>query len=90
MPADSVAPMNPSPVASGAWLPPTGAQLVVEVVSPTSVLRELAELVLDTSCGQYRYATHYTTEAFETRRPWPVRIDLPGLTARRARLMRRD
>ncbi len=100
-------------------LPIAGAQLVVEVVSPTSVLRDteikralyaragvpsywivvpeqdeptiaLAELVLDEAGGQYRYATHYTTEAFETRRPWPVRIDLPGLTARRAKLMRRS
>ena len=60
--------------------------LVPEQDEPTIAL---AELVLDESGGQYRYATHYTTEAFETRRPWPVRIDLPGLTARRAKLMRR-
>jgi hypothetical protein len=37
----------------------------------------------------YRFATHYTTEVFETTVPWPVRVDLPALTARRARAMRR-
>jgi Uma2 family endonuclease len=96
--------------------PITGAQLVVEVVSPTSVLRDteikralyaragvpsywivvpeqdeptiaLAELVLDGPGGQYRYATHYTTEAFTTDLPWPLQLDLPALTARRAALM---
>jgi Uma2 family endonuclease len=99
-------------------LPIQGVRLVVEVVSPTSVLRDteikralyakagvpaywivvpeldeptiaLAELVLDEPGGQYRYATHYTTGAFETALPWPVRVDLPQLTARRAKLMRR-
>jgi Uma2 family endonuclease len=97
--------------------PITGAQLVVEVVSPTSVLRDtetkralyaragvpsywiivpetdkptikLAELVLDQPGGPYRFATHYTSEVFETARPWPVRIDLPQLTTKRARSMR--
>lgn len=96
--------------------PIADAILVVEVVSPTSALRDtetkralyaraavpsywivvpeedkpdiaLAELVLDPGTGQYRYVTHYTTERFDTDRPWPVRIDLPTLTARRARLM---
>ncbi|AGZ38389.1 Uma2 family endonuclease [Actinoplanes friuliensis] len=99
--------------------PIDGAQLVVEVISPTSVLRDtetkralyaragvpaywivvpdadkptisLAELVLDEPGGQYRFATHYTTEVFETETPWPVRIDLPQLIARRARIMRVD
>ncbi|MGW0435170.1 Uma2 family endonuclease [Micromonospora sp. NPDC003197] len=99
--------------------PITDASLVVEVVSPTSALRDtetkralyakagvpaywivvpdedkptisLAELVLDGESGQYRYLAHYTTEAFETRHPWPVRIDLPELTRRRARLMGMD
>jgi len=99
--------------------PIADATLVVEVVSPTSALRDtetkralyakagvpacwivvpdedkptvaLAELVLDGDSGQYRYVTHYTTEAFETHRPWPVRIDLPALTRRRARLMGLD
>ena len=97
--------------------PIEGAQLVVEVVSPTSVLRDteikrvlyaragvpsywivvpdadepsirLAELVLDGPGEQYRFATHYTSEVFETDRPWPVRIDLPRLIAKRARAMR--
>jgi len=97
--------------------PIEGAQLVVEVVSPTSVLRDteikrvlyaragvpsywivvpdedepsirLAELVLDGPSDQYRFATHYTSEVFETDRPWPVRIDLPQLIAKRARAMR--
>jgi Uma2 family endonuclease len=94
--------------------PMAGTQLVVEVISPTSVLRDtetkralyaragvpaywiivpdaheptisLAELVLDDSDGSYRYVTHYTTDLFETGVPWPIRVDLPALTARRAR-----
>ena len=28
----------------------------------------------------------YTTEVFETDAPWPVRVDLPALTAKRARM----
>ena len=97
--------------------PIEGAQLVVEVISPTSVLRDtetkralyaragvpaywivvpdadkptisLAELVLDEQTGQYAFATHYTTDVFETRTPWPIRIDLPQLIAKRARMMR--
>jgi Uma2 family endonuclease len=97
--------------------PLAGARLVVEVISPTSVLRDtetkralyaragvpaywivrpiadeptisLAELVLDDE--RYRYATHYTTDVFETKVPWPVRIDLPAMIARRARMMGRD
>jgi Uma2 family endonuclease len=99
--------------------PIDGAQLVVEVISPTSVLRDtetkralyaragvpaywivvpdaakptisLAELVLDEPGGRYRFATHYTTDVFETQTPWPVRVDLPQLIARRARMMRLD
>lgn len=49
----------------------------------------LAELVLDEGATDYRYATHYTTEVFRTERPWPVEIDLPALSDRRARLLRR-
>jgi Uma2 family endonuclease len=109
-------------VASSAFLqsspfPVTGADLVVEVVSPTSVLRDtetkralyaragvpaywivvpdvheptiaLAELLLDESEHRYRFVTHYTTDVFETKVPWPVRIDLPALSARRAQKMR--
>jgi len=96
-----------------------GAQLVVEVISPTSVLQNteikrvlyaragvpaywivvpdsdqptisLAELVLDEPGGQYRFATHYTSDVFETQTPWPIRIDLPRLIAKRARMMRVD
>jgi Uma2 family endonuclease len=99
--------------------PLEGSQLVVEVISPTSVLRDtetkralyaragvpaywivvpdadkptisLAELVLDEQTGQYAFATHYTTDVFETRTPWPVLVDLPRLIARRARIMRID
>ncbi len=99
--------------------PIDGALLVVEVISPTSVLRDaetkralyaragipaywivvpdadkptisLAEFVLDEPGGQYRFATHYTTDVFETQTPWPVRIDLPQLIAKRARMMRLD
>ena len=91
-----------------------GALLVVEVVSPSSVLRDtetkralyakagvpsywivvpgeteptikLAELRLDPASGEYRHAVHYTSDVFETDAPWPVRIDLPALTAKRAR-----
>jgi Uma2 family endonuclease len=98
--------------------PMVGVRLVVEVVSPTSALRDteikrvlyaragvpaywiivpdlteptisLAELVLDEGEGRYRYATHYTTDVFETQVPWPVRIDLPALSAKRGRMMRR-
>ena len=48
----------------------------------------LAELVLDEPGGQYRFATHHTTDVFETAIPWPIRIDLPQLIAKRARMMR--
>jgi Uma2 family endonuclease len=97
--------------------PIADALLVVEVVSPTSALRDtetkrglyaragvpsywivvperakptisLAELVLDEETKTYRYVTHYTSEVFETATPWPVRIDLPGLAARRAKALR--
>ena len=97
--------------------PMSGAQLVVEVISPTSVLRDteikralyaragvpaywivvpdaheptisLAELVLDEAGASYRFVTHYTTDVFDTRVPWPVRIDLPALAARRERHLR--
>ncbi|MFD0972457.1 Uma2 family endonuclease [Plantactinospora endophytica] len=96
--------------------PINDALLVVEVVSPTSALRDtetkralyaragvpaywivvpeedkptisLAELVLDPGSRKYRYVTHYTTEPFATEQPWPIRVDLPALTARRARLL---
>lgn len=49
----------------------------------------LAELVLDERTGQYAYSTHYTTAEFTTDRPWPITIDLPTLTERRARLLRK-
>jgi len=97
--------------------PIAGSRLVVEVISPTSVLRDtetkralyaaagvpaywivvpdahkptisLAEMVLDEAGGSYRFVTHYSTDVFETDLPWPVRIDLPALTAKRARNMR--
>jgi Uma2 family endonuclease len=97
--------------------PMAGTQLVVEVISPTSVLRDteikralyararvpaywivvpdaheptisLAELVLDEADGSYRFVTHYRTDVFETQVPWPIRIDLPALAARRPRQMR--
>jgi Uma2 family endonuclease len=47
----------------------------------------LAELVLEG--GSYRYVTHYTTDVVRTDRPWPVEIDLPALSERRGRLLRR-
>jgi Uma2 family endonuclease len=47
----------------------------------------LAELALDG--GSYRYVTHYTTDVFRTDQPWPVEIDLPALSERRGRLLRR-
>ena len=97
--------------------PMAEARLIVEIISPTSVLRDtetkralyararvpaywivvpdtdgptisLAELRLEQARRQYRFATHYTTDVFETDMPWPVRIDLPALTAKRARIMR--
>jgi Uma2 family endonuclease len=97
--------------------PIVGSRLVIEVISPTSVLRDtetkralyaragvpaywivvpaadeptisLAELRLDDAGREYRFATHYTTDVFATDVPWPVRIDLPALTAKRARIMR--
>ena len=97
--------------------PITGSRLVVEVVAPTSVLRDtetkralyaragvpdywiivagpddptirLAAMVLDESGGAYRFATQYTSDVFETRSPWPLRVDLPELTAKRARATR--
>jgi Uma2 family endonuclease len=97
-------------------VPIVDALLVVEVVSPTSALRDtetkrvlyaragvpsywivvpgadkpeisLAELVLDGDA--YRYVTHFTTDVVRTDRPWPVEIDLPVLSERRGRLLRR-
>jgi Uma2 family endonuclease len=94
-----------------------GAQLLVEVVSPTSMLQDveikralyarsgiaaywivvpepdrptisLIGLVLEESGGRYKCVTDGTTEVFETRIPWPVRVDLPRLAAARARMMR--
>ena len=53
--------------------------------SPTIAL---AELVLDETTGQYAYRTPYTTEVFTTDRPWPVTLDLPALTEKRARFFR--
>lgn len=44
----------------------------------------LAELRLDDK--SYRYETHYTTDVFETMHPWPVRIDLPEISRRWARM----
>jgi Uma2 family endonuclease len=98
--------------------PMAGARLVVEVVSPTSVLRDtetkralyaraglpvywivaadrddptirIAELRLDEAARQYRFVTHYSADVFETDMPWPLTIDLPRLSARRARAMER-
>jgi len=107
----------PAEYAQRTPFPIEGALLVVEVVSPTSALRDtetkralyaragvpsywivvpeldaptiaLAELTLDDAGGSYRYATHYTSDAFATERPWPVRVDLPALSAKRARVLR--
>jgi Uma2 family endonuclease len=60
--------------------------VVPDLIKPTI---SLAELVLDEDEGRYRYATHYTTDVFETQVPWPVRIDLPALSDKRGRMMRR-
>lgn len=40
----------------------------------------LAELRLDGR--EYRYATHYTADVFQTDHPWPVTVDLPRLSDR--------
>src|SRR5215475_7891933 len=102
--------------------PASDAILVVEVVSPTSVIRDnetkraayaragvpsywivdptadsddgkhdaiaLVEFALDKPHRSYRYVTHYTTAVFRTETPWPIEIDLPALTERRAQIRR--
>jgi Uma2 family endonuclease len=45
----------------------------------------LAELRLDGR--EYRYATHYTSDVFQTDHPWPVTVDLPRLSRRWATLL---
>ena len=65
-----------------AWNPYSVALLTFVTV------QRLAELVLDGPGDHYRFATHYTSDVFVTDRPWPVRIDLPRLIAKRARAMR--
>lgn len=100
--------------------PVSDAILVVEIVSPTSVIRDnetkralyaragvasywivdpsaddpsgdgdaiaLVEFALDPNKHVYRYVTHYTTDVFHTESPWPMEIDLPALSARRAQI----
>ncbi|WP_203898298.1 Uma2 family endonuclease [Virgisporangium aliadipatigenens] len=46
----------------------------------------LAELRLKGKA--YEYRTHYTTAVFATDHPWPLAIDLPGLSRRWAKTMR--
>jgi hypothetical protein len=57
------------------------------VPQPSEPAVSLAELVLDESGRRYRFVTHYTTDVFETKLPWPLRLDLPELSARRAAKM---
>jgi Uma2 family endonuclease len=61
--------------------------VVPELDKPTITL---AELVLDPQAGRYNFVTHYTANVFHTDYPWPVTIDLPALTAKRARWFRRN
>ena len=58
------------------------------VVDPLHGAITLTEFVRDHSTGQYDFGVH-TADVFETDRPWPVRLDLPALTARRAALLER-
>jgi Uma2 family endonuclease len=60
------------------------AYWIVVTDKDTGVI-SLAELRLDGA--RYRYATHYTSDAFHTDHPWPVTIDLPELSRRWARIL---
>lgn len=57
---------------------------VVDALHPTMTLTEF----LLGEDGAYRPGAH-TDEVFTTERPWKVTLDLPALTARRARVLER-
>jgi hypothetical protein len=57
------------------------------VIDPLHEKMTLTELLL-TSGGEYDFGVH-TSEIFTTDRPWPVALDLPALTERRAELSAR-
>jgi hypothetical protein len=46
----------------------------------------LTELVFDPECGRYYFALH-TTDVISATEPWPITIDLPELSRRRAEML---
>jgi Uma2 family endonuclease len=57
------------------------------VIDPLHDKMTLTELVLAPR-GEYDFGVH-TADVFSTDRPWPVTLDLPALTERRAELLAR-
>lgn len=57
------------------------------VIDPLRTRTTLTEMLLMAD-GEYEYGLH-TDEVFTTERPWKVTLDLPALTARRARVLER-
>lgn len=49
----------------------------------------LTEMVLEPDRQRYAYGTH-TNEVFTVTQPWPITIDLPALSARRAAILARS
>lgn len=56
------------------------------VIDPLHERITLTELLLAPSRGDYEFGVH-TDEVFSTERPWPVTLDLPALTKRRATIL---
>jgi Uma2 family endonuclease len=59
------------------------------IIAPSADKPEIALAELALEGDAYRYVTHYTTGVFRTDVPWPVEVDLPALSERRGRLLRR-